>query len=544
MNLKEPVRKKRVRQRSHGPFPIPFNKDDKWVMYTAHLSASGTCIAHPEEMAAVYCMGFFGKGSLSRGFPSFGKRRFGAPPQIRERQWKRRKRWLEDVKKLQAEPFVFRGESGVVDLEPNIEGSEEFLEPSEGDSGPKSSGESSKGGEEASGIVESHKSEKNGEQSSESEEKIEENNSEGQENSKDLTIITNLSGEHDKSKENDEISTLDSSNPENAPISQEKSSENHSEPLEIKEIQEVEITQEKSPRAAKTPGVAQETENSREIDEVVLDSTEEEEVLEIMDPNKSGETDSQDDICVLNEEISKPDNFLEFLLPQEKPQVNPNEILVLPDSDEDTEDYLKNIKPRIETEGFPVSETLQLTFEETFFLMYGLGCLQVVNYDGQIFSIIEAWRHFNEQDEGFFSKYVVYHYFRSKGWVVKPGLKCAGDFVLYKKGPQFYHASYVIFVEVVDGDNLLRDDTQTKRDTSWMNIHCLNRLAQSVAKELLIVQVLWPSTVPRNSSPVPLEALSEFTVRELLMRRWNPNETCDAIPLDEEDEDSEDEDSS
>ncbi|XP_015126914.1 probable tRNA-splicing endonuclease subunit tsp-2 [Diachasma alloeum] len=672
MNLKEPSRKKRVRQQPQRPFPIPLNKNDEWVMYTAHLSASGTCIAHPEEMAAVYCMGSFGKGSLSRGFPSFGKRRFGAPPQVKERQWKRRKRWLEDVRKLEAEPFLFSAEASnkVDDDDESMKPSSVASEPPEGVTDPEGSGNATESAEKASEVIEDEekpskdeensaegdlapetsggssksidevpeitKNDEKEEETSKTEEdspgfggKCEKKTSESLEKSK---IITNSSIIDEKTEENktlmttdDEVAAPDPETPENShldpknpPESPKKDQENGSGALEpaedpapveispktdeknpenessvpktddqpppesedpensLKSNRKLEENQAEAPdnrspvvRSLETDGelpaeaspapktserpsekIPQARKNQREIDEVVLDSTEDEEVLEIIDPSKSMETESQgDDICVLNDEMEgslKPDNFQDFMqLPQEKTKVNPNEMLVLPDSDSDTESYLKTIDPRLETEGFPVAETLQLTFEETFFLMYGLGCLQVVNYEGQFFSIIEAWRHFNEQDEGFFSRYVVYHYFRSKGWVVKPGLKCSGDFVLYKKGPQFYHASYIVFIEVVDADSLLRDDSKMKRDSSWLNIHCLNRLAQSVAKELLIVQVLWPSTVPRSSSPVPLEALSEFTVRELLIRRWNPNETCEPIPLDDdEDEDSEDDDSS
>lgn len=43
--------------------------------------------------------GFFGKGSFSRGHPSFGITIKGIPPLIKERQWKRRKLWMEEIKK-------------------------------------------------------------------------------------------------------------------------------------------------------------------------------------------------------------------------------------------------------------------------------------------------------------------------------------------------------------------------------------------------------------------------------------------------------------
>lgn len=42
--------------------------------------------------------GFFGKGSFSRGYPSFGQNKKGMPVVIKERQWKRRKLWTEQIK--------------------------------------------------------------------------------------------------------------------------------------------------------------------------------------------------------------------------------------------------------------------------------------------------------------------------------------------------------------------------------------------------------------------------------------------------------------
>lgn len=108
-----------------------------------------------------------------------------------------------------------------------------------------------------------------------------------------------------------------------------------------------------------------------------------------------------------------------------------NKLLVLPDSDSETENYLKEVKPKIECESYPIQETLHLTFEETFFLLHSLGCLNLVDFDGNLLDIDSAWHFFCKSDTNFVPKYVVYHYFRSKGWVVKPGLKYGGDFCAY-----------------------------------------------------------------------------------------------------------------
>lgn len=43
-------------------------------------------------------------------------------------------------------------------------------------------------------------------------------------------------------------------------------------------------------------------------------------------------------------------------------------------------------------------------------------------------------------DNPFLINYVVYHHYRSLGWVVKGGIKFCVDYLLYKRGPVFTHA--------------------------------------------------------------------------------------------------------
>nr|CAD7440961.1 unnamed protein product [Timema bartmani] len=105
-----------------------------------------------------------------------------------------------------------------------------------------------------------------------------------------------------------------------------------------------------------------------------------------------------------------------------------DKVLVVPDSDSEDEDFLDHISPRIEPEVFPIREMLHLTLEEAFFLSYALGCLQVLDLFGNTLTVVDTWGLFSESQKDFVQKYVAYHHFRSKGWVVKPGLKFGGDF--------------------------------------------------------------------------------------------------------------------
>lgn len=109
-------------------------------------------------------------------------------------------------------------------------------------------------------------------------------------------------------------------------------------------------------------------------------------------------------------------------------------------------------------------EHLQLSLEEAFFLVFAIEVIEVTgseSFENQaiVFSIQDCWHRFAqasvarptitksilpqfrlEPDNPFVMRYVVYHYFRSRGWVVKDGLKYGTDFMLYRKGMVFGHS--------------------------------------------------------------------------------------------------------
>ncbi|EFN88436.1 tRNA-splicing endonuclease subunit Sen2 [Harpegnathos saltator] len=389
MNLRPPKKKKRAKSNPQIPFPIPLNGTEEWPVYTAHLTDVGSCIIEPEEINAVHSMGFFGKGSLSRSYPSFGKPRYGAPPVVRNRQWLRRQEWLKEVKELNSTTS-----SNYKDTKMDI-------------------------------LYE------------------EKNMDSRKENLDDIVEIYSNSTTENDSEQNNEVNTKDA-----------------------------------------------------EVDEIVLDSAEEDDICVIANRN----SDKCDDVCVITnithdnqdcpeeekdvEELCNLD-YYDFKGTDDRATDDKNlhgTVLVLPDSDSETENYLQNIKPKIENDGFPVREALHLTFEETFFLMFGLGCLQVVHFDGSLIDINNAWLYFCKEKTDFLQKYVVYHYYRSKGWIVKSGIKYGGDFLIYKEGPPFYHASYIVIVEVVDADSLIVDSATSSRSVTWNSLFGLERLSETAAK--------------------------------------------------------------
>ncbi|KAG9260360.1 tRNA-splicing endonuclease subunit Sen2 isoform X1 [Astyanax mexicanus] len=163
---------------------------------------------------------------------------------------------------------------------------------------------------------------------------------------------------------------------------------------------------------------------------------------------------------------------------------------------------------------FNMVEHLQLSYEEAFFLVYALGCLSIY-YDGEALSVLQLWRMFCSVQPNFETNYAAYHYFRSKGWVPKPGIKYGTDLMLYRKGPPFYHASYSVVVEKVD------DSFQgaTLRPFSWRSFAAISRITGNVSKELMLCYVIVPSDMNKEDLSSP-EFLKRVKVQEVIVSRW------------------------
>ncbi|KAK2861566.1 hypothetical protein Q5P01_001099 [Channa striata] len=165
---------------------------------------------------------------------------------------------------------------------------------------------------------------------------------------------------------------------------------------------------------------------------------------------------------------------------------------------------------------FSLSEHLQLSLEEAFFLVYGLGCLSVYLHQEPL-SIMELWTTFRSLCPDFISSYAAYHHFRSRGWVPKRGgaAKYGVDLMLYRKGPPFYHASYSVVVERVD--SAFRGCAL--RPFSWRSLAALNRITANVSKELMLCYIISPADLSEAELDSPV-CLSRFRVQEVIVNRW------------------------
>ena len=201
-------------------------------------------------------------------------------------------------------------------------------------------------------------------------------------------------------------------------------------------------------------------------------------------------------------------------------------------------------------------EHLQLTLEEAFFLSYGLGILTVKHPDSHLplpqHDLLLLFRGFATfppevlppltppPNDTFLSSYVVYHHFRSLGWVVRPGIKFGVDYLLYNRGPVFSHAEFAVVIVPSYSDAYWKSQTGKvdlaragvrEKGKAWWWLHMVNRVQSQVRKTLVVAFVEVPSSFPlgeADGAPVDVTAtLKRYRVREMVLQRWVPNRTRD-----------------
>lgn len=187
--------------------------------------------------------------------------------------------------------------------------------------------------------------------------------------------------------------------------------------------------------------------------------------------------------------------------PESENSKDKRKVIVIPDSDDES-DYFTNLQATYDIDKCGDKETTNLMLEEAFFLKNAIGCLDI-NYENDTLDDLKLWELFSESDPYFQRNYAVYYHFRSKNWVVKPGMKFGGEYLLYKQGPPFYHASYVVTIKNQQDEHL--------NTTSLLGFQ---RMCETAGKELLICLVCFPK------DPISPHELSNVTIKEILMKRW------------------------
>ncbi|VUC34052.1 unnamed protein product [Clonostachys rosea] len=187
-------------------------------------------------------------------------------------------------------------------------------------------------------------------------------------------------------------------------------------------------------------------------------------------------------------------------------------------------------------------EHLQLMPEEALWLNFALGVLVVKDpRSGNPLSTRELLNLFRQHsvfppltgpddpsplpDDDFLLHYVVYHHFRSLGWVPRAGIKFGVDWLLYNKGPVFDHAEFGLLVIPSYSDPWWQSSGKRKPQKTWQWFHSILRVLSHVMKSMVLVYVDVP---PPHKFEEALEsgladALKLYKVREIMVKRWSSN---------------------
>lgn len=204
-------------------------------------------------------------------------------------------------------------------------------------------------------------------------------------------------------------------------------------------------------------------------------------------------------------------------------------------------------------------EHLTLSLEEAFFLSYSLGILNIhcdstdstdsISSDSTILpplSLLSLFRRHShhpprslsspqQPDDPFLLSYVVYHHYRSLGWVVRSGIKFGVDYLLYNRGPAFSHAEFAVTIlpsyshpywaETEERKGYVKE----KKGRSWWWLHGVNRVQAQVMKTLVVayVDVPPPARVGGGGEVDIGRELGRYRVRDVAVRRWTPNRSRD-----------------
>ncbi|KAL2268988.1 hypothetical protein VTJ83DRAFT_3834 [Remersonia thermophila] len=187
-------------------------------------------------------------------------------------------------------------------------------------------------------------------------------------------------------------------------------------------------------------------------------------------------------------------------------------------------------------------EHFQLAPEEAFFLAFSLGALKVVDpatgsplSTERLLSLFRAHSYFPPRaagsdelrpDDPFLVHYVVYHHFRSLGWVPRHGIKFGVDWILYQRGPVFDHSEFGIMVMPAYSDAGWEDGDHEEPRRPWSWLMGVNRVLSHVLKSLVLVYVDVPSPKAFDEEMKRggiSAALKRYKIREVMVRRFSVN---------------------
>jgi tRNA-intron endonuclease, archaea type len=127
--------------------------------------------------------------------------------------------------------------------------------------------------------------------------------------------------------------------------------------------------------------------------------------------------------------------------------------------------------------NLPFDRELQLDLLEAVHLVKKEWLVVEDSLTGQQYSAVEIEEIAERKYDKFKQRSLVYEDLRSKGYIVRPGLKFGADFTVYRQGPGLDHSSFVVLV--LENENRI----------SAMDMVRAGRLATSVKKRFVIASI-------------------------------------------------------
>ena len=159
-----------------------------------------------------------------------------------------------------------------------------------------------------------------------------------------------------------------------------------------------------------------------------------------------------------------------------------------------------------------LKSNIHLCLEEAFYLVHFKQSLKVyVDDEDAILTMEDFWKQCCKRVKNFVHKYIVYQYYRNKGWVPKPGTKFGVHYLLYKDGPSYYHSSYGVVVRSL----------VCSSELTWQFVVSFIRAMESVNKGAIICEVKAVKTDTELSTP---SCITNFIVEETMIHRWVPKQ--------------------
>ncbi|XP_037957441.1 tRNA-splicing endonuclease subunit Sen2 [Teleopsis dalmanni] len=154
-----------------------------------------------------------------------------------------------------------------------------------------------------------------------------------------------------------------------------------------------------------------------------------------------------------------------------------------------------------------VKKYLILEIEEAFYLAHVLKALEIYDTKEQLLTFSNFLSICLKVDENFIENFAAYLYLKSKGWIVKSDVNYGGKYAIYRTGPEYFHASFIVLV--------------TKFDSSSIAILKANYRVQRIAdinnKDVLHLEV----SKTTNSEIKSIEDFQGLQISEVVRRKFN-----------------------